>query len=150
MARALMGLTGATLMPSTLALISNLFLDSQQRATAIAVWLSCFMGGMVVGPLVGGVMLAHAWWGSVFLLALPVMALLFVAAPCCPSTATPTRAASTWPASPLSLAAILPVIYGLKEIARHGVEPTSLAAIAASVSPSAGPSYAVSSRCPTR
>ena len=116
-------------MPSTLALISNLFTDPHQRATAISVWLSCFMGGMVVGPLVGGVMLAHAWWGSVFLLALPVMALLFVAAPLLPEYRDPDPGRLDLASVGLSLAAILPVIYGLKEIARHGVEAASVVAI---------------------
>ena len=79
--RAAMGVAGATLMPSTLALISNMFRDEHQRSIAIAVWMTCFMVGLSIGPLVGGVLLAAFWWGSVFLLGVPVMALLLVAAP---------------------------------------------------------------------
>jgi MFS transporter, DHA2 family, multidrug resistance protein len=80
-ARALLGIAGATLAPSTLALITNMFKDPEQRGTAIAVWTSCFMGGIVLGPIVGGFMLSQFWWGSVFLLAVPVMVLLLVAGP---------------------------------------------------------------------
>ncbi|WP_245633017.1 MFS transporter [Luteipulveratus mongoliensis] len=122
-ARALMGVTGATLMPSTLALISNMFQRPQQRAMAIAVWMSCFMGGMVVGPLTAGVMLQHFWWGSVFLLAVPVMVLLFIAAPALlPEYRDPNPGHLDITSVALSLTAILPVVYGLKETARHGFE----------------------------
>jgi MFS transporter, DHA2 family, multidrug resistance protein len=79
--RALLGIAGATLMPSTLALISTMFRDQHQRGVAIAVWMTCFMGGMTVGPLVGGLLLQSFWWGSAFLLGVPVMAVLLVAAP---------------------------------------------------------------------
>ena len=72
--RALLGISGATLMPSTLALISNMFKDSKQRATAISVWMVCFSSGAVIGPAVGGILLEYFWWGSVFLLGVPVIA----------------------------------------------------------------------------
>src|SRR5690606_28476951 len=78
--RGLLGVAGATLAPSMLALISNMFRNEAQRGFAISVWLTCFMGGMVLGPLVGGVMLEHFWWGSVFLLGVPVMVLLLATA----------------------------------------------------------------------
>nr|MDT0523183.1 MFS transporter [Streptomyces sp. DSM 41633] len=80
-ARALLGIAGATLMPSTLALIRNMFHDPAQRATAIAVWMTAFMVGMSIGPLVGGAFLTNFWWGSVFLMAVPAMVLLLVTAP---------------------------------------------------------------------
>src|SRR5512146_427431 len=68
--RALMGVAGATLAPSTLSLIFNMFRDPAQRATAIGVWISSFSAGSTIGPMLGGLLLAHFWWGSVFLLAL--------------------------------------------------------------------------------
>ena len=80
-ARALLGIAGATLMPSTLSLIRNLFADPQQRTLAIGAWGTSLSLGAAIGPLVGGVMLEHFWWGSVFLLAVPVMALLLVLGP---------------------------------------------------------------------
>src|SRR5688572_2431911 len=67
-ARAALGIAGATLAPSTLALISNMFPDARQRSLAIGVWLVCFIGGGALGPVVGGALLEHCWWGSVFLL----------------------------------------------------------------------------------
>ena len=80
-ARGLLGVAGATLGPSTLALISNMFHDSRQRGLAISVWAACQFGGGALGPIVGGLMLSHFWWGSVFLLGVPVMVLLLVVGP---------------------------------------------------------------------
>jgi DHA2 family multidrug resistance protein-like MFS transporter len=90
-ARALLGVAGVTLMPSTMALLRTMFLDERQRATAISVWMGGFMVGGVLGPLVGGAILSFAWWGPVFLLAVPVMGLLLLVGtvlrvrpwPCC-------------------------------------------------------------------
>lgn len=120
-ARAVLGVAGATLMPSTLALISNMFRDPRQRGTAIAVWMSCFMGGMVIGPVVGGLLLSVAWWGSVFLLGVPVMVLLLVTAPKLLPEYRDGHAGRLDLASvALSLGAILPVVFSLKEIAKDG------------------------------
>jgi MFS transporter, DHA2 family, multidrug resistance protein len=129
--RALMGVAGATLMPSTLALITNMFSNAKERGVAISLWMSCFLGGMALGPVVGGVMLQNFWWGSVFLLAVPVMVLLLVAGPLLlpeykdSSHAGPVDLLSV----ALFLAAILPIIYGLKELARAGWATWPAAAI---------------------
>lgn len=69
--RALLGVAGATLGPSTLALISTMFRDERQRGVAISLWATCQFGGAALGPVIGGVMLEHFWWGSVFLLGCP-------------------------------------------------------------------------------
>ena len=79
--RGLLGVAGATLMPSTLALIRNMFHDEHQRRIAIAIWINSFVIGGAIGPLLGGIMLEHFWWGSVFLLNVPVMALLLALGP---------------------------------------------------------------------
>lgn len=95
--RALMGIAGATLAPSTLSLIFNMFRDSRQRATAIGVWIAAFSAGGAVGPVLGGILLEHFWWGSVFLLALPVMGLCSSSVPgCCRSSATQMPDGWTW------------------------------------------------------
>src|SRR5438093_4167997 len=79
--RALLGLAGATLAPSTLSLIRNMFHDPQQRTVAIGVWITSYSAGAALGPLLGGLLLQYFWWGSVFLLGVPVMALLLVLGP---------------------------------------------------------------------
>jgi DHA2 family multidrug resistance protein-like MFS transporter len=120
--RALMGIAGATLSPSTLALISNMFRDPRQMGTAIGVWVSCFMGGMALGPIVGGAMLEFFWWGSVFLLAVPVMLLLLVLGPVLlPEYKTPEAGKLDPLSVVLSLGAILPIVFGVKEIAKDGI-----------------------------
>src|SRR6058998_2736424 len=76
--RALLGLAGATIAPSTLSLLRNMFHDPQQRTAAVGVWITSYSVGAAIGPLLGGVLLQHFWWGSVFLVAVPVMVLLMV------------------------------------------------------------------------
>jgi len=131
-ARALLGIAGATLSPSTLALISNMFHDHKQRSFAIGIWFTCSMGGMALGPVVGGAMLEHFPWGSLFLLGVPVMALLLLTAPLLlPEYRAPSSGRLDMTSVLLSLFAILPTIYGLKEIAKQGVETMPILAIAA-------------------
>src|SRR3712207_3956733 len=79
--RALLGVAGATLAPSTLSLIRNMFQDDDQRTLAIGIWATSFSAGAAIGPLAGGLLLEFFWWGSVFLLAVPVMALLLLVGP---------------------------------------------------------------------
>jgi MFS family permease len=128
--RALLGLAGATLMPSTMALIRNMFPDPKQMGTAIGVWFSCFMGGMAIGPLVGGALLEQFWWGSAFLLGVPFMALLLVVGPVLlPEYRAPGTGRLDLVSVGLSLAAILPAIYGLRELARRGWDPVASAVV---------------------
>jgi DHA2 family multidrug resistance protein-like MFS transporter len=120
--RALLGVAGATLMPSTLALIRNMFHDSRQRTVAIAAWLNSFMVGGAIGPLLGGVMLEHYWWGSVFLLNVPVMALLLLLGPMLlPENRDPNAGRLDFSSAGLSLVAMLSTIYGIKQIAQDGL-----------------------------
>jgi len=129
-ARAVLGIAGAAVSPSTLSLIMNLFADPKQRASAIAIWVGCFVVGAIIGPVVGGAMLAHFWWGSVFLLGVPAMALLLVLGPVLlPEYRNPSAGRLDLASVALSLAAILPLIYGLKELARHGWQPLPVTAI---------------------
>ena len=130
--RALMGVAGATLMPSTLSLISSMFQDPTQRTLAISVWMMSLLSGTAVGPLAGGALLEFFWWGSVFLLAVPVMALLLLLGPVLLPEFRDPRSGRLDPASvALSLAAILPAVYGLKEIAKDGPAWPPTLAIAA-------------------
>ncbi|HEY0923867.1 MFS transporter [Rheinheimera pacifica] len=122
LARALLGIAGATLMPSTLALISNLFHVGKQRALAIGIWATMFALGMALGPVVGGVLLERYWWGSAFLVAVPVIVVLLCAAPVfLPEYKNPARAKPDLGSVVLSLLGILPIIYGFKELSRSGL-----------------------------
>jgi DHA2 family multidrug resistance protein-like MFS transporter len=119
--RALMGIAGATLAPSTLSLIFNMFPDPKQRAVAIGVWISSFSAGGAIGPVLGGVLLEYFWWGSVFLMALPVMALLLVLGPrVLPEFRDPEARHLDLLSAGMSLTAVLALIYGLKVIAQDG------------------------------
>ncbi|MFE3451950.1 MFS transporter [Nonomuraea sp. NPDC059194] len=121
-ARALLGIAGATLMPSTLSLIANMFHDPSQRTVAISLWMTGFTGGMVLGPMVGGLLLENFWWGSVFLLGVPVMALLLATGPILlPEYRDPGAGRIDVTSVLLSLTAILAMIYGFKEIAAYGL-----------------------------
>src|SRR5688500_7099676 len=120
-ARALLGLAGATVAPSTLSLIRNMFHDDQQRTFAIGVWITAYSLGGAVGPLLGGLLLEFFWWGSVFLLAVPVMALLLVLGPVLlPEFRDPEAGRLDLFSAALSLVAVLAVIYGLKQFAQDG------------------------------
>jgi len=131
-ARALLGVAGATLAPSTLSLIRNMFHDPQQRTVAIGVWIMGFSTGGALGPVLGGVLLEFFWWGSVFLLNVPVMLLLLVLAPLLlPEYSDSEAGRLDLPSVGLSLTGVLSVIYGLKQIAEHGVEVTALVSIVA-------------------
>ncbi|MEU6891371.1 MFS transporter [Streptomyces sp. NPDC046557] len=129
-ARVLLGIGGATLMPSTLALVRNLFQDAKQRGRAIAIWSGAMTGGIALGSVMSGLMLNHFWWGSVFLINVPAMLLLLLLVPVLvPEFKDPAPGRFDLPSVPLSTAAVLPLVYGLKEIAAEGFEPLYLACI---------------------
>jgi DHA2 family multidrug resistance protein-like MFS transporter len=132
--RALLGIAGATIAPSTLSLIFNMFQDPGERARAIAIWISAFSAGSAIGPVVGGVLLEHFWWGSVFLIALPVMGLLLVLGPIVlPEYKAPNAGRLDLPSALMSLVAVLAVVFGLKQIAQDGFGALSVVSIAAGV-----------------
>ncbi|MBA2276082.1 MAG: MFS transporter [Chloroflexi bacterium] len=121
LSRALLGLSGATLAPSTLSLIFHMFQDPRQRSVAIGVWIGSFSAGSAIGPVLGGLMLEFFWWGSVFLLALPVMALLLVLGPrVLPEYKDPEAGRLDLVSAAMSVVAVLAAIFGLKEIAQGG------------------------------
>jgi len=126
--RALLGVAGATLAPSTMSLIRNMFHDEHQRQFAIGVWIASFSIGGAIGPLVGGVVLQWFHWGAVFLVAVPVMALLLVLGPMLLPEYKDPNAGRLDPLSvALSLVAVLSTIYGLKRLAEHGLQMPALA-----------------------
>lgn len=133
-ARGLLGIAGAMMMPSTLALVRTMFVDPRQRGLAIGAWSAGFSGGATLGPVVGGVLLESFWWGAVFLMAVPIMALLVTLGPALLSEhrrAQPGRldllSAALW------LLTMLATVYGLKRTAADGASTASLVAIAVGV-----------------
>ena len=130
-ARALLGLAGATIAPSTLALIRGLFADPRQRTVAIGVWVTSYSAGAAIGPLAGGALLELFWWGSVLLLGVPVMVLVLVLGPrLLPEQRDPDAGRLDLVSAALSLGAVLAVVYGLKHAADKGGDTTSMAWIA--------------------
>ncbi|WP_043670585.1 MFS transporter [Clavibacter michiganensis] len=128
-ARAALGFFGAMLMPSTLSLLRSIFTDRKQRRLAIAIWASGFSGGSALGPLVGGVLLEHFWWGSVFLVAVPVLLPLLVLTPVLvPESKDPAPGPIDVVAILLSLATVAPIVYAIKTFATEGVTPLAIAA----------------------
>jgi MFS transporter, DHA2 family, multidrug resistance protein len=129
-ARALLGIAGATIAPSTLSLISNMFRDETERNFAISMWIMSFSVGGIIGPVVGGVLIEWFWWGSVFLIALPVMVLLLAAGPfLLPEYRDPKASGIDLASAALSLSAVLSAIYGVKHAAESGFDMLALGMI---------------------
>ena len=128
-ARALLGVFGATLMPSTLSLIRNIFADRNDRRLAIATWAAMFSGGAALGPIVGGWLLEHYWWGSVFLINVPIivifLALVYVLLP---ESKDPNPGRVDVLSIGLTLTAMFPIVFGIKQLAEHGASDLALTA----------------------
>ncbi|SEG91576.1 MFS transporter, DHA2 family, multidrug resistance protein [Actinacidiphila yanglinensis] len=132
--RALLGVAGATLAPSTLALITTLFRDERQRGQAIAIWATCQFAGGAIGPVLAGFLLQYFWWGSVFLVAVPAMVLLLVAGPVLLPESRGDRPGRLDPAGVgTSLAAVLLMFYGVKQLAVGGAPVVPAVSLAAGV-----------------
>jgi DHA2 family multidrug resistance protein-like MFS transporter len=131
-ARAILGVAASTLAPSTLSLIRNMFLDARQRTLAISVWVMSFSAGAALGPLLGGLLLQRFWWGSVFLLAVPIMLLLLILGPVLlPEYRDPNPRRLDLASASLPLIGVLLVIFGLKQVAQDGVSWLPALAMAA-------------------
>ena len=132
--RALLGIFAALIMPGTLALVRTIFLRDGERTLAVAIWSAGSTGGMALGPAVGGFLLEHAWWGSVFLINTPIMALTIIGVlALVPETRRERNAGVDVLSALMSIAAVLIFVYGIKEIARSGGSPLAIPAIAVGV-----------------
>ena len=132
LARALMGLAGATVAPSTLSLLFNMFEDPKERSVAIGWWVAAFSAGAAVGPIAGGFLLEQFWWGSVFLLAVPAMGLLLLLGPVLlPEYRDPNSGRLDLMSAALALLSILAIIFGLKELAQGGAVALAVGSVAA-------------------
>ncbi|WDV49647.1 MFS transporter [Streptomyces coeruleorubidus] len=126
--RALMGVAGATLLPSALAVLSELFTDPRLRAKAIGIFAATFAAGFAIGPVVGGQLLNSFWWGSVFLINLPVVVLFLVLAPVLLREVRATRTGRIDALSVLlSAAGILLTVYAIKHVAADGLTAAPMA-----------------------
>jgi DHA2 family multidrug resistance protein-like MFS transporter len=133
-ARLLLGVFGATLMPSTLSLIRNVFTHRADRRLAIAAWAAMFSGGAALGPVLGGYLLGHFWWGSVFLINVPfIVALVPAALALLPESRDPEPGPLDLWSIALSLTAMLPFVYAIKQVAHRGLDDSTLAALVLAV-----------------
>lgn len=133
-ARAALGVAAATLMPSTLSLIRNMFHDERQRGLAIAIWISLMMGGGSAGPVLGGIVLEYWWWGAVFLLNVPVMVVLLIVGPLLlPEHKQENAGRLDILSAVLATSAVMAAVYGIKEATVNGVTPLALAAVLAGI-----------------
>lgn len=130
LARAALGFFGAMLMPSTMSLIRNIFTDASARRLAIAIWASMFTAGSALGPIVGGALLEHFHWGSVFLIAIPIMLPLLIFAPrLVPESKDPNPGPIDPISVLLSLTTLLPIVWAIKDMAHHGFSLTASVAV---------------------
>ena len=120
--RALLGIAGATLAPSTLSLLTHMFTDPKERNFAISMWIMSFSLGGILGPLIGGFFITQFWWGAALLIGAPVMLLLLALAPfLLPEYKDPDPGRLDFISVGLSLAAVLSFIYGVKRAAESGM-----------------------------
>ncbi|WP_313022814.1 MFS transporter [Mobilicoccus sp.] len=128
-ARVLLAIFGATLMPSTLSLLRNLFLDATQRRLALAIWATGFSGGSAIGPILGGWLLEHFWWGAIFLISVPAVLVLLVAGPfLLPESRNPDAGRLDIPSVFLSIGAMMPMVFAIKQGVVGGLQPMTVAA----------------------
>ncbi|GGL53621.1 MFS transporter [Planomonospora parontospora] len=133
-ARAVQGLAASTLMPSALALVRNVFHDERQRRSAIAIWSVGVAAGVSVAPIVSGALLNSFWWGSIFLINVPVIAVLLILIPLLvPELRLPRVRTERFDvlSSLLSLFAVFALVWGFKEITANGFGALSAAGVAA-------------------
>ncbi|MBS1894799.1 MAG: MFS transporter [Actinobacteria bacterium] len=134
-ARAIMGVGGALILPSTMAIIRNVFEDRDERRTAVGIWSATLAGGAAIGPLVGGFLVEHLWWGAVFLINVPVVLIVI---PVGLKLLRESRAAEPPPWDSvsvlMSVVGILALAFGFKEGARHGFgEPVVIVVLVGSL-----------------
>ena len=126
-ARALLGFFGAMLMPATLALLRTLFVDRAQRRFAVAIWATGFAAGAALGPIVGGALLEHFWWGSVFLVNVPVMVALLVLVPTVlRESRMPGPARLDLLGVLLSMLVMVPAVLAIKLVAHDGITASAV------------------------
>lgn len=134
-ARALLGVCGATLMPSTLSIIRNMFDNPLHRTKAIAVWSAGATGGAAAGPVVGGVLLEHFWWGSVFLINIPIVVIVVgLGSIILVESRDPNAVQLDFLSAALSLTAIVPLVFAIKTAIDKGLTASVVIALLVGIS----------------
>ena len=132
-ARVAMGIGGALLMPSTLSILITVFTDEAERRKAMAAWTVVAMVGLVGGPVLGGVMISHFWWGSVFLLNIPIAALAIISAVVLmPESKGPWRKPDPL-GTVLSIIGLTSAVWVIIELPKGFARPSTLIALAIAV-----------------
>ncbi len=133
-ARAAMGFFGAMIMPATLSLIRNIFEDAKERRLAIAIWAAAFSGGSAIGPILGGFLLEHFYWGSVFIMAVPFLLPMLILAPI---LVPESRDPQPGPIDPVAIVLVMltmtPLVYGIKHTATAGFDGASVTTFAVAI-----------------
>lgn len=125
--RALMGIGGALIMPATLSLVTNIFTDPRERGRAIGIWAGVAAGGIAIGPLMGGFLIAHFWWGSVFLVNVPVVAIALIGGRLfLPTSKDPTSPRLDPIGAVLSIVGLVALLWGLIEAPTKGWGSTTI------------------------
>ncbi|MEU7657257.1 MFS transporter [Streptomyces lincolnensis] len=126
-ARALLGIGAAIIMPSTLSIIRNVFTDRRERTVALAVWATMSAAGAAVGPVVGGVMIEHFWWGSVFLINVPIMVVALIAAlALVPESRHPNPPRWDAVGAVLSVVGLISLVYAIQHGGAEGLEAQTI------------------------
>jgi EmrB/QacA subfamily drug resistance transporter len=127
--RALMGAGGAMIMPATLSIITNVFTDRRERAQAIAIWSATAGAAVAIGPVTGGWLLEHFWWGSVFLVNVPVVVVALVLGQLfVPTSRDPTAPPIDVPGALLSIAGLVVLVWAIIEGPGGWTDPEILGA----------------------
>ena len=134
LARALLGIFGATLMPSTLSLIRNIFAHERDRRVAIATWAAMFSGGAALGPILGGFLIEHFHWGSIFFINLPLIAIFIPAAlSLLPESRDPNPGRIDPFSIALSMLALAPLVFAIKHAMSAGGDMLFWAALSVAI-----------------
>ncbi|RDI44615.1 DHA2 family multidrug resistance protein-like MFS transporter, partial [Nocardia mexicana] len=133
-ARTVLGISGATIMPSTLAIVRDLFPDARERTRAVAVWAAGATAGAAIGPVVGGMLLQHFHWGSVFLINVPIMLIVVIGGTALlPESRDPGKGRIDVLSAVLSFVAIVPIVYAVKHLVAEGFDVTVVGGIVVGV-----------------
>jgi EmrB/QacA subfamily drug resistance transporter len=128
-ARAVMGLGAALIMPATLSIITNVFTDARERAVAIGIWSGVAGMAIALGPVAGGFLLEHFWWGSVFIVNLPIVVGALIAGRfLVPNSRSPEARPIDVVGAVLSVVGLLALVWGVIEAPSKGWTSTPILA----------------------